>query len=214
MRLYISLVLELRGSLLSIQTGLSLDNAAVVYSGEYLRLGTLISYNRAQVLEACDCLKLLSIHLDLCADSNTYVCLYSTLALWVCVCILAVTCASVFLCFVWLFVWLFVRLFVFAATSLWSVYSVINNIFNIQSHITRNKNKIQMRKAEGSNNCTFIVVFVCDREGMSGPKMDYISITGEYESAALCFRLQVVGHVQMYFCALNMQCHSGFVFLL
>ena len=39
------------------------------YPGEYLRLGTLISYNWAQVLEACDCLKLLSIHFDLCVDA-------------------------------------------------------------------------------------------------------------------------------------------------
>ena len=31
-------------------------------------LGILISYNWAQVLEACDCLKLLSIHFDLCVD--------------------------------------------------------------------------------------------------------------------------------------------------
>ena len=30
------------------------------YTGEYLMLGILISYNWAQVLEACDCLKLLS----------------------------------------------------------------------------------------------------------------------------------------------------------
>ena len=33
------------------------------YPGEYLRLGTLISYNWAQVLEACDCLKPLAIYL-------------------------------------------------------------------------------------------------------------------------------------------------------
>ena len=36
------------------------------YPREYLRLGTLISYSWAQVLEACDCLKLLSIYFDLC----------------------------------------------------------------------------------------------------------------------------------------------------
>ena len=34
----------------------------------WLRLGTLISYNSAQVLEVCDCLKFLSIHFDLCVD--------------------------------------------------------------------------------------------------------------------------------------------------
>ena len=41
---------------------------------EYFRLGTLISYNRAQVFEACDCLKLLSIHFDLCADATDVAC--------------------------------------------------------------------------------------------------------------------------------------------
>ena len=43
----ISRILELREILLSIQTGFSLVNAAVVlcYPGQYLRLGTLISYN-------------------------------------------------------------------------------------------------------------------------------------------------------------------------
>ena len=36
------------------------------YPGEYLRLGTLNSYNWAGVLEACDSLKLLSLYFDLC----------------------------------------------------------------------------------------------------------------------------------------------------
>ena len=65
-------ILELREIPLSVQTGFSLVNAAVVcaYPGEYLRLGNFISYNSAQVLEACDCLKLLSIHFDLCADAT------------------------------------------------------------------------------------------------------------------------------------------------
>ena len=40
------------------------------YPGEYLGLGTLISYNCALVLEACDSLKLLSIHFDLCVDAT------------------------------------------------------------------------------------------------------------------------------------------------
>ena len=40
------------------------------YPGEYLRLGTFISYNRAQVLEACDRLKLLSIYFHLCVDAT------------------------------------------------------------------------------------------------------------------------------------------------
>ena len=37
-------------------------------------LGTLISCNLAHVLEACDCLKLLSIHFDLCVDATGAVC--------------------------------------------------------------------------------------------------------------------------------------------
>ena len=44
------------------------------YPGEYLWLGTLISYNWAQVLEACNCLKLLSIYFDLCVDATGVVC--------------------------------------------------------------------------------------------------------------------------------------------
>ena len=39
------------------------------YPGKYLRLGTLVSYSSAQVLEACDCLKLLSNYVDLLVDS-------------------------------------------------------------------------------------------------------------------------------------------------
>ena len=44
------------------------------YPGEYLRLGTFIGYNWAQVFEACDCLKPLSIHFDLCVDATGVVC--------------------------------------------------------------------------------------------------------------------------------------------
>ena len=44
------------------------------YHGEFLWLRTLISYNLAQVLEACDCLKLLSIYFDLCVDATSVVC--------------------------------------------------------------------------------------------------------------------------------------------
>ena len=40
------------------------------YPAEYLRLGTLIRYNWAQVFEACDCLNLLFIHFDLCVDAT------------------------------------------------------------------------------------------------------------------------------------------------
>ena len=42
--------------------------------GEDLRLGTLISYKWAQVFEACDCLKLLSIYFDLCVDATGVFC--------------------------------------------------------------------------------------------------------------------------------------------
>ena len=40
------------------------------YPGEYLQLGTLITYYWAQVLEACDCLKLLLIYFNLCVDAT------------------------------------------------------------------------------------------------------------------------------------------------
>ena len=53
----ISHILELREILLSFQTGFNLVNTAVVCAilEEYLGLGSLISYNRNHVLEACDC---------------------------------------------------------------------------------------------------------------------------------------------------------------
>ena len=41
--------------------------------GVYLRLGTLVSYPWAQVLEACDCLKLLSIYFELCLNATAVV---------------------------------------------------------------------------------------------------------------------------------------------
>ena len=44
------------------------------YPGEYLRLGTLISYNSAQVFEACDCLKFLSIHFNFFVGATGVVC--------------------------------------------------------------------------------------------------------------------------------------------
>ena len=44
------------------------------YPGEYIRLGTFISYNWAQVLEACDSLKLLSMYFDLFVDATCAVC--------------------------------------------------------------------------------------------------------------------------------------------
>ena len=62
--------------LLSFQTGFNLVIAAVVCPvlESIFRLGTLISYNLAQVLEACDCLKLLSIYFVLCVDATGVVC--------------------------------------------------------------------------------------------------------------------------------------------
>ena len=43
--------------------------SVLLTSGEYPRFGTLISYSWAQVLEACDCLKLLSIYFNLCVNA-------------------------------------------------------------------------------------------------------------------------------------------------
>ena len=45
-----------------------------VLSWRVSQLGTLITYNRAQVFEACDCLKLLSIYFNLCVDATGVVC--------------------------------------------------------------------------------------------------------------------------------------------
>ena len=63
----ISRISELRETLLVIRNWLQPCQCCccLYYPGEYLRLGTLISYNWAQVLEACDCPKPLSIHFDL-----------------------------------------------------------------------------------------------------------------------------------------------------
>ena len=44
------------------------------YPSEYLRLGTLVTYNWAQVIEACDCLELLSVYFDLPVDAAGVVC--------------------------------------------------------------------------------------------------------------------------------------------
>ena len=44
------------------------------YTGEYLRLGTLISCKWAQVLEVCDCLELLTTYFNLCVDATDVVC--------------------------------------------------------------------------------------------------------------------------------------------
>ena len=48
--------------------------SCLCYPGEYLRLRTLISYNKAQVFEACDCPKLLSTYFNLCVDATDVVC--------------------------------------------------------------------------------------------------------------------------------------------
>ena len=46
------------------------------YPGEYLWLGTLVRCNLAQVFEACDCLKLLSVYFDLLCECR-WCCLLS-----------------------------------------------------------------------------------------------------------------------------------------
>ena len=68
----ISRILELREILLSIQTGFSLVNAAVVCA--ILESISGLEPSLAQVFEACDCLKLLPIHVDLCVDATGVVC--------------------------------------------------------------------------------------------------------------------------------------------
>ena len=72
----INRILELREMLLSFQTSFSPVSAAVVfcYPGEHLRFGTLVSHKGAQVLEVCDCLKLLTVYFDLCVDATSVVC--------------------------------------------------------------------------------------------------------------------------------------------
>ena len=71
----ISRILEPREILLSFQTGFSFVNAAVVYailkSISGLEPSSVIT---AQVFEACDCLKPLAIHFDLCVDAIGVVC--------------------------------------------------------------------------------------------------------------------------------------------
>ena len=62
----ISRILELREILLSIQTGFSLVNTAVVCA--------ILESTSAQVFEACDRLKPLSTHFDLCVDATGVVC--------------------------------------------------------------------------------------------------------------------------------------------
>ena len=68
-------ILEMREIFLSFQTGFNLVNAAVVCaileSVSGLEPSSVIT---AQILEACDCLKLLSIYLDLFVDAAGIIC--------------------------------------------------------------------------------------------------------------------------------------------
>ena len=72
----ISHILELREILLSIQTGFSLVNAAVacaiLESISGLEPSSVITEPR--YLKLVDCVKLLSIHFDLCVDATGVVC--------------------------------------------------------------------------------------------------------------------------------------------
>ena len=69
-----SRIWELREILLLFQTGFSVVNAAVVCaileSISGLEPSSLITEPRYLVLDACDCLQLLSIHFDLCVDAT------------------------------------------------------------------------------------------------------------------------------------------------
>ena len=68
----ISLILELREILLSFQTGFNLVNVAVVCA----ILESISGLEPSSVVTepSCDCLKLLSIYLDLCVDATGAVC--------------------------------------------------------------------------------------------------------------------------------------------
>ena len=65
----ISRILELREILLSFQTGFSLVNAAVVCA-----ILESIPGLEPSSLQVCHCLRLLSIHFDLCVDATGVVC--------------------------------------------------------------------------------------------------------------------------------------------
>ena len=72
----ISRILELREILLSFQTGFNLVSAAVVCASPESISGFEPSSvcNWARVLEACDCLKLLSTYFNFCVDATGVVC--------------------------------------------------------------------------------------------------------------------------------------------
>ena len=73
-REHISCILELRGILLSIQTGFSLVNAAVVCAILESISGLESSCVITARVEAYDCHKPLSIHFDFCVDATGVVC--------------------------------------------------------------------------------------------------------------------------------------------
>ena len=66
----ISHILELREILLSIQTGISLVNAAVACA----IVESISGLEPSSAITEPKCLKLLSIHFDLCADATCVVC--------------------------------------------------------------------------------------------------------------------------------------------
>ena len=70
----ISNILELTEMLLSFQTGFNLVITAVVCAVLESIYALESSSDATQILEACDCLKLLSIHFDLCVDATGVVC--------------------------------------------------------------------------------------------------------------------------------------------
>ena len=90
----ISCILELRKIFLSFQTGFSLCQCCccLCYPGEYLGLGTLIRYNWAQVLEACENLKLLSIYFDFCVDATSLSSAWSSRHCYVMLCYVMLCC--------------------------------------------------------------------------------------------------------------------------
>ena len=72
----ISRILELKKKLLSIQTGFNVVNAAVICTVLKIisSLEPLTDTTEAQVLEACDSLKLLTVYFDLLVDAAGVVC--------------------------------------------------------------------------------------------------------------------------------------------
>ena len=70
----ISRILELRIMLPSFQTGLNHVDAAVICIVLESTSGTIVRHNLVQVLEACECFKLLSICFDLLVDVAGVVC--------------------------------------------------------------------------------------------------------------------------------------------